>query len=123
MAVVAATIKDLTLVGGPENVIGSTGERKVYRCTMSFGTMTAGDTWATATGNTKIAALLKNGKTVTLRAAAAGQPGITPGGTAAYALDATISGTTISGSAGGVTAAAALASGSTASVYVTVDES
>jgi hypothetical protein len=125
MSVIAATVEDITLVEGANSSIrdSSTGERKTYRVVLNFGTQTAGDTFAVVTANTKIANFLKNGKTITLRAAGAGQPGLTPGGTAAYVLDATISGTTLSGSVGGPTAAAAVASGALASVYVTVDES
>jgi hypothetical protein len=124
MSVIAATIKDLSVVAGPENFSdSSTGGRYTYRATLSFGAQTAGDTFAVVTANTKLATILKKGKTITLRAAAAGQPGLTPGGTAAYALDATISGTTLSGSVGGPTAAAAVAAGTTANVYITVDES
>jgi hypothetical protein len=124
MTAIAATITDVQLVGGPDSSVeGSTGQRKTYRCVLSFGTQTAGDTFFVVTATTKLANILKNGKTVTLREACGGQAGFTPGGTAAYALAVTVSGSTLQGSAGGVTAAAALAAGAKASVYVTVDES
>lgn len=125
MAVIAATVSDLTVVEGPTSSIANatTGSRYCYRLTLSCGTMTAGDTAAVVTCNTKIANIIKNGKTVTLRGAAAAGPGITPGGTYAYAFDASVSGTTLSFSVGGPTAAAAVASGTLVNAFVVVDES
>jgi hypothetical protein len=101
----------------------TTGERKTYRLTLTAGTMTAGDGAAVATCDDKIEAITKNGKTVTLRGACGAGPGLTPGGTACYAIDASISGTTLTFNVGGPTAAAAVASGALVHLYVTVDES
>lgn len=124
MANVAATIQSLECVEGPQSSIfnATTGHRLVYRLGLLLGTQTAGDTAVVVTCDDKIEAVTKNGKTVTLRAAGAGGPGLTPGGTAAYAIDATISGSTLSFAVGGPTAAAVVASGTIAHVYVTVDE-
>jgi hypothetical protein len=125
MATVVAALLDAHCVEGPQGSIvnSSTGGRYVYRLTVSCGTMTAGDSASVVTCDVKLQNITKKGKTVTLRAAGAGGPGITPGGTAAYALDATISGTTLTFSVGGPTAAAAVAAAATCNVYVTVDES
>ncbi len=125
MAVVAASILDVHAEEGPISSVANatTGARYVYRCTVSCGTMTAGDTAAIVTANEKIATFTKKGKTVTLRGACAGGPGVTPGATVCYGLDASVSGTTLSFSLGGPTAAAAVAAGATAAIYVTVDES
>lgn len=124
MAVVAATLADCSLVEGPAGSIhnSSTGQRKTYRLLLTAGTMTAGDTAAVVTCDDKIEAITKNGKAVTLREAAGGPAGLTPGGTAAYAIIASVSGTTLAFSVGGPTAAAAVASGTQIPVFVTVDE-
>jgi hypothetical protein len=101
----------------------TTGDRLVYRLGLLLGTMTAGDTAAVVTCNSKIDAVTKKGKTVTLQMTSGGGPGLTPGGTAAYFIIPTISGTTLAFSVGGPTAAAAVASGTIVHAYVTVDES
>lgn len=125
MAVVAASLISVHAVDGP---IGSqshatTGGRYVYRVVVSCGTMTAGDTAAIVTCDDKIENITKKGKTVTLRGACNGGHGLTPGGTVAYALDASISGTTLAFSVGGPTAAAAVAAATQVAMYVCVDES
>jgi hypothetical protein len=124
MAVVAATVLSCECVEGAQSSISnsSTGPRLTYRLGLSLGTMTAGDTAAVVTCDAKIQAITKNGRTVTLREAAGAGPGLTPGGTAAYAIGASVSGTTLSFSAGGPTASAACAAASVVHVYVTVDE-
>ena len=124
MAVVAAALLDVHTVEGPVGSIAdaSTGARYVYRCTVSCGTMTAGDTAAIVTANTKIANITKKGKAVTLRSAGAAGAGVTPGATVCYGLDPSVSGTTLAFSVGGPTAAAAVAAGATVNIYVTVDE-
>jgi hypothetical protein len=122
MAVVAATIKEVHLVDGNQNQLNPA--RKGYRLVLSLGTQTAGDTFAVVTANSKMAEKIRSGKTITLREASGSVGGFTPGGTSAYAFGVTVSGTTLSGSIGSSTGvAAAVASGTTASVYVTVDES
>lgn len=125
MAVVAAALLEVHTVEGPVSSIANatTGARYVYRCTVSCGTMTAGDTAAIVTANEKIALVTKKGRTVTLRGAGNGGPGVTPGATFCYGFDASISGTTLAFSVGGPTAAAAVAAGATVNLYVTVDES
>jgi hypothetical protein len=124
MAVVAAALLDVHTVEGPASSIANatTGARYVYRCTVSCGTMTAGDTAAIVTCDDKIELITKKGKAVTMRSAGAGGPGVTPGATVCYGLDASVSGTTLAFSVGGPTAAAAVAAGATVSIYVTVDE-
>jgi hypothetical protein len=124
MAVVAATVISCENVEGTQSSIAnsSTGPRLTYRLGLLLGTMTAGDTGSVVTCDDKIEAITKNGKAVTLREAAGAGPGLTPGGTAAYIIGASISGTTLTFSAGGPTASAAVASGAVAHVYVTVDE-
>jgi hypothetical protein len=124
MAVVAATIQSLECIEGPQSSIfnATTGHRLVYRLGLLLGTMTAGDTGAVVTCDDKIEAITKNGKAVTIRQAAGGGPGLTPGGTAAYFIIPTISTTTLEFSVGGPTAAAAVAAGSIVHAYVTVDE-
>lgn len=124
MSTIAATVRDITCVEGPMGSMShaTTGDRLTYRLTLNCGTMTAGDTAAVLTCDDKIEAITKKGKAVTLRQAAGGGPGLTPGGTAAYALGASVSGTTVTFSVGGPTSAAAVASGTLVNVYVTVDE-
>jgi len=100
----------------------TTGGRYVYRCMVSCGGMTAGDTAAIVTFDDKLELVTKKGKAVTLRSAGAGGPGVTPGATVCYGLDASVSGTTLAFSVGGPTAAAIVAAGSTVNIYVTVDE-
>jgi hypothetical protein len=125
MAVVAATIAECVLVEGPAGSIqnSSTGSRKTYRLLLNIGSQTAGDTGAVVTCDDKIEAITKLGKTVTLREAAGGPAGLTPGGTAAYAIIASVSGTTLAFSVGGPTAAAVVAAGTQVPIFVTVDES
>lgn len=124
MSVIAASVLGVTEVEGPNSSIANatTGARYTYRVTVSCGTMTAGDTAAVVTADDKIEAITKKGKAVTLRGAAGGQGGLTPGGTVAYAFDASISGTTLAFSVGGPTAAAAVAAGAVVTMFVTVDE-
>jgi len=125
MAAVAATIQSLECIEGPQGSIvhATTGQRLVYRLGLLLGTMTAGDTGFVVTCDDKIEAVTKNGKTVTIRQACGGGPGLTPGGTAAYFIIPTVSGTTLEFSVGGPTAAAAAAAGAIVHCYVTVDES
>jgi len=85
--------------------------------------MTAGDTASVTNVPTLINNILGQGKTLTLRQCSGGIAGITPGATAAYALIATVNGASIQYSVGGVTAAAAVASGTITPIYITVDES
>lgn len=124
MAVVAATIQSLECAEGAQSSLShaTTGARLVYRLGLLLGTMTAGDTAAVVTCDDKIEAVTKNGKTVTIRQACGASPGLTPGGTAAYFIIPTVSGTTLEFSVGGPTAAAAVASGTIVHAYVTVDE-
>ncbi|HEY3495270.1 MAG TPA: hypothetical protein VGK73_11315 [Polyangiaceae bacterium] len=124
MANVAATIKEITLVEGAHGSIAhaTTGQRKTYRVTFATGTQTAGDVAVVVTLNEKIAAITKNGRTVTLRDAVGCGPGLTPGGTAAYASIPTVDGTTLSFTVGGPTAAAVVAALTGANLFVTVDE-
>ncbi len=124
MAAVASTIQSVECVEGPHTSIShaTTGHRLVYRLGLLLGTMTAGDTGFVVTCATKLAAVTKNGKTVTLQQACGGGPGLTPGGTAAYFIIPTVSGTTLEFSVGGPTAAAAAAAGTIVHAYVTVDE-
>lgn len=124
MSTITATLQSIENVEGGHSSMAhaTTGERKTFRLTITTGTMTAGDDAAIATCDDKIEAITKNGKAVTLRQAAGAGPGLTPGGTAAYALAASVSGTTLTFSVGGPTAAAAVASGTVVHAYVTVDE-
>lgn len=124
MSTIAATLKEIVCAEGPMGSMShaTTGDRVTYRLTLSCGTMTAGDDAAVVTCDDKIELVTKKGKAITLRQAAGCGPGLTPGGTAAYALAASISGTTLTFSVGGPTAAAAVASGTLVNVYVTVDE-
>jgi hypothetical protein len=124
MAVVAATIQSLECAEGAQSSLShaTTGARLVYRLGLLLGTMTAGDTAAVVTCDDKIEAITKNGKAVTIRQAAGANPGLTPGGTAAYFIIPTVSGTTLEFSVGGPTAAAAAAAGTIVHAYVTVDE-
>ena len=125
MAVVAATLQSVECVEGAQSSIenATTGSRLTYRLGLKVGAdMTAGDTGAVVTCDDKIEAVTKKGKAVTLQQAAGCGPGLTPGGTAAYCLAASISGTTLTYSVGGPTAAAAVASGTIIHAYVVVDE-
>jgi len=126
MANVTATIKELTLVEGPHGSLqhSSTGARKTYRVTFALGTQTAGDVAVVLTLNEKIAAIVKNGRTVTLRDALGAGPGLTPGGTLAFSFTPTVNGTTLSWSVGAPTdSAAAVAALTGSNLFVTVDES
>jgi hypothetical protein len=124
MSVIAATITDAHLIEGPQGSLSHTvtGPRKTYRVGISCGTMTAGDTAAIVTADVKLQNITKLGKTVTLRQTMGAGPGLTPGGTQAYALIATVDGTTMAFSVGGPTAAAAVADGTKVSMYVSIDE-
>jgi hypothetical protein len=128
MAVIPATIQSCECVEGAQSSIynSTVGARLVYRLGLLIGggitAMTAGDTASVVTCDDKIEAITKNGKQVTLQGAVGAGPGLTPGGTAAYAVGASISGTTLTFSAGGVTASAAVAAGAIVHAYVTVDE-
>ena len=124
MANVAAIIKELTLVEGPHGSLqhATTGQRKTYRVSFVTGTQTAGDVAVVVTLNEKIAAIVKNGRTVTLRDALGAGPGLTPGGTMAYASIPTVDGTTLSWTVGGPTAAAIVAALTGSNLFVTVDE-
>lgn len=120
MSVISASISDIHLVEGVQDGIGA---RSTYKVVITCGTMTAGDTATVTAANTAIGNILKNGKTLTLRQCMGAGPGLTPGGTAAYALAATISTASIDFSVGGVTAAAAVANLTKVSMFVSVDES
>lgn len=121
MSVIASTVTDIQLLSAPE---GGIGTRKMYRLLCNLATsMTAGDTTAILTANTVIGAATKAGATLTLRQCMGGPPGLTTGGTALYGLIATVNGTSLEFSLGGVTAAAAVTAPATFSMFVTVDES
>ncbi len=124
MSVIAATIISCECVEGPQSSHShaTTGHRLTYRLGLLLGTMTAGDTGAVVTCDDKIEAITKNGKAVTLQTTCGGGPGLTPGGTQAYFIIPSVSGTTLAFSVGGPTAAAAVASGTIVHGYVTVDE-
>lgn len=124
MAVVVATIQSCECVEGAQSSLShaTTGDRLTYRLGLLLGTMTAGDTAAVVTCDDKIEAVTKKGKAVTLQMTAGAGPGLTPGGTAAYFIIPTVSGTTLAFSVGGPTAAAAVAAGTIVHAYVTVDE-
>ncbi len=121
MATVAGTITDVQLVNAP---FGGRGARKVFLLSCTFAQYTATDTAAITAANTAIAAFMKNGATVTLRQAMGGPPGLTAGGTAVYALNATINTASIQCNLGTTTADASTGGASTAvGIYVSVDES
>lgn len=121
MSVIASTITDVNLIGSVDNGIGA---RKFYHVLCNCATsVTAGDTSAVLTAGTAIANITKAGKTLTLRQCSGYKPGLSPGGTAVYGLIATVNGTSLEFSVGGVTAAAAVTAPFTFSLFVSVDES
>lgn len=119
MSAITGTIKSIHMLGGPPTSVGE--GRYEYRLAIECGAMTAGDTAQVLTANTKIANILNNGKTVTLRQCAGSVAGLTPGGTAAYALIATVNGTSLQYSVGNSASAAAVAAGTVVNLYVALD--
>lgn len=90
MSTVAGTVTGVTLLSGPGTGAGS---RKVYEVAASFTTYTASSDSAQITGiQDRIEEITKNGKTLTLIGAAAGNPGVNTSGVAVYA-SATITNT------------------------------
>jgi hypothetical protein len=120
MSVIAGTLKDIQLV---QSVIDGVGARKTYLVSFTVATMTAGDTAAITALHTAIGAVVKNGRTLTLRQCMGAGPGVTPGGTAAYALICTINGNSAEFSVGTTTVAAAEDNGTRANIFVSLDES
>lgn len=118
MSVIAGTVKDVHLV---QSVFDGVGARQTYLVSFTVATMTAGDTAAITALHTAIGNIIKGGRTLTLRQCMGAGPGVTPGGTAAYALIATINGNSAEFSIGGVTAAAAVADGTRANLFVSLD--
>lgn len=121
MATVAGTVTGCHLVQGS---FGGDG-RKTYHLVASFAVYTASsDSAAITTANTAIGSFTKNGKTVTLRSAIAGQAGKTEAGTLVYAAPTvTVNGTSLEFNLGGVTAEADCAACAGVGILVTVDES
>lgn len=121
MATIAGTITGCHLVQSP---FAGSGSRKTYYITASFGTYTAStDSGAITTADTAIASQLKNGKTLTLRQAMGAHPGFTSSGAAVYALNVTVSGSTLTMDLGGTTAEANCAASTGVGFFVSVDES
>lgn len=121
MSTIAATITDLQLMSAPE---GGIGARKTYRLLCNTATsLTAGDTAAIVSVDVLIKAITKGGQTLTLAQCMGGPPGLTTGGTACYALAATVNGASLQFSLGGTTAAAAITAPATFSLFVSLDES
>ncbi len=120
MAVVSGTVTGCQLVRSAGMGLGN---RKTYFVTADFAVYTASsDSGALTTLNTTIQSATKNGKTVTLRQACGGQPGVNASG-AVYALNVTVNGTSLEFDLGSTTAEANTAACSGVGFYVTVDES
>ncbi len=122
MATVTGTLKEVNLVQSATNGLGN---RKTYLVTANFAIYTASsDSGALAAVDTAIAAATKNGKTITLRQAMGAGPGATDvAGAAVYALNVTVSGSTLTFDLGGTTAEANTAACSNVGFFVSVDES
>lgn len=122
MSTITGTIKSITLLQGPDNQ--SSIKRYTYALTFDATTTTAGDDIllsgiATAVATTN----QKSGKTLTLRTATSGLPGMSLGGTAVCANTVTVATTTITCVVGGATAAAAVAGCERVGIIAVLDES
>lgn len=122
MTTIEGTVTGVQLVYAS---FGGLGTRKTYHLTCDFGAYTASsDDAAVLTVPTVIGNFTKNGKTVTLRSAMAGQPGKTAAGAAVYASPTvTVDGTSLEFNLGGVTAEADCAASSGVGIFVNIDES
>lgn len=107
MSEIAGTVKSVTLLRGPDNQ--SATNRYTYHLTFDAATTTAGDTSTVTSIATVVNSFTKSGKTLTLRDATVGHPGVSAGGTAVYANTITVATADVDFSLGGPTAAAAVA--------------
>ncbi len=82
MSVIDGSVKGVSLVLGPST---GPGARKTYLVTANFATVTAGDTGQITGVQDRIQEHVRNGKTLTVRAAMGANPGTNSTGGAVYA--------------------------------------
>ncbi len=121
MSTISGTVTDVQLVQADPD---GNSARKTYLVLASFAVYTASsDSGAITTVPTAVGGITKSGKTLTMRQVMGACPGKTSTGTAIYALNATVSGTTITCDLGGVTAEADCAACTGVGFFVSFDES
>lgn len=121
MSTINGTIRSVNLLRGPDNQ--SPTRRYIYEVTFDAATTTAGDDIAVLTVASVIATTnAKSGKTLQLRSATSGAPGVSAGGTAVYASGVTVDGTAIDCVVGGPTGAAAVAGCKAVGLIAVLDE-
>lgn len=120
MSTVSGTITGAHLLKGPT---GGLGKRYTYLVTFDTDTYTAStDSGSISSVATAIGNLTQDGKSLTLRSATSGYPGVSAGGTAVYATAVTVSTNDITFNLGSETAEANVASAKSISIIAVLDE-
>ncbi len=121
MSTISGTITDAHLVQADPD---GNSNRKTYLLLATFGTYTASsDDGAIVTVPTAVGNITKSGKTLTMRQAMGACPGNTSAGAAVYALNGTVSGSTLVCDLGTTTAEANCAAATGVGFLVSFDES
>ncbi len=121
MSTITGTVTDAVLVQADPD---GNSARKTYLILATFGQYTASsDSGAIVTLADKVGAITKSGKTLTLRQAMGACPGKNSTGTAIYALNVSVSGTTLTLDLGTTTAEADCAASTGVGFLASFDES